>query len=171
MCTAEITALSVLINLSDQLTQPQYSSLCITLSVTMLRAYMILAIVVLMAPAATEELSRTVSCNSSDPSMWATSCCAAPCCWRHVACMHIIHHQVTPCQPGSLCQSNNSTLVPKQHHQALGEHCRPPGPVPDVAAPQHTRDRDNSSKWLLKDRPTHAALQFPNQTTAVGYPI
>jgi hypothetical protein len=79
-------------------------------------------------------------------------------------------HQVTPCQPGSLCQSNNSTLVPKQHHQALGKHCSPPGPVPDVAAPQHTRDKDNSSKWLLKDRPTHAALQFRNQTIAVGYP-
>jgi hypothetical protein len=79
------------------------------------------------------------------------------------------HHQVTPCQPGSLCQSNNSTLVPKQHHQTLGKHCSPPGPVPDVAAPQQTRDKDNSSKWLLKDRPTHAALQFRNQTTAVGY--
>jgi hypothetical protein len=39
--------------------------------------------------------------------------------------------------------------------------------VPDVAAPQQTRDKDNSSKWLLKDRPTHAALQFQNQTTAV----
>jgi hypothetical protein len=36
------------------------------------------------------------------------------------------HHQVTPCQPGSLCQSNNSTLVPKQHHQTLGKHCSPP---------------------------------------------
>jgi hypothetical protein len=36
------------------------------------------------------------------------------------------HHQVTPCQPGSLCQSNNSTLVTKQHHQTLGEHCSPP---------------------------------------------
>ena len=83
---------------------------------------------------------------------------------------HHHHHQVTPCQPGSLCQSNNSTLVPKQHHQTLGKHCSPPGPVPDVAAPQHTRDKDNSSKWLLKDRPTHAALQFRNQTTAVGYP-
>jgi hypothetical protein len=69
-----------------------------------------------------------------------------------------------------LCQSNNSTLVPKQHHQTLGKHCSPPGPVPDVAAPQQTRDKDNSSKWLLKDRPTHAALQFQNQTTAVGYP-
>jgi hypothetical protein len=38
--------------------------------------------------------------------------------------------------------------VPKQHHQTLGEHCCPPGPVPDVAAPQHTRDKHNSSKWL-----------------------
>jgi hypothetical protein len=62
-----------------------------------------------------------------------------------------------------MCQSNKSTLVPKQHHQTLGERCSPPGPVPDVAAPQHTRDKDNSSKRLLKDRPTHAALQFPNQ--------
>jgi hypothetical protein len=87
-----------------------------------------------------------------------------------VAAHHHHHHQVTPCQPGSLCQSNNSTLVPKQHHQTLGERCSPPGPVPDVAAPQHTRDKDNSSKWLLKDRPTHAALQFPNQTTAARYP-
>jgi hypothetical protein len=81
-------------------------------------------------------------------------------------CPHL-HHQVTPCQPGSLCQSNKSTLVPKQHHQTLGEHCSTPGLVPDVAAPQHTRDKDNSSKRLLKDCPTHAALQFPNQTTAV----
>jgi hypothetical protein len=86
-----------------------------------------------------------------------------------VACLVHHHHQVTPCRPGSLCQSNNSTLVPKQHHQTLGKHCSPPGPVPDVVAPQHTRDKDNSSKWLLKDRPTHAALQFRNQTTAVGY--
>jgi hypothetical protein len=59
-----------------------------------------------------------------------------------------------------MCQSNLSTLVPKQHHQKLGEHCSTPGPVPDVAAPQHTRDKDNSSKRLLKDRPTHAVLQF-----------
>jgi hypothetical protein len=86
-----------------------------------------------------------------------------------ISMMTSCHHQGTPCQPGSLCQSNNSTLVPKQHHQTLEEHCSPPGPVPDVA-PQHTRDKDNSSKWLLKDRLTHAALQFPNQTTAVGYP-
>jgi hypothetical protein len=91
--------------------------------------------------------------------------------WQALACsVALYHHQVTPCQPGSLCQSNNSTLVPKQHHQTLGEHCSPSGPVPDVAAPHHTRDKDNSSKWLLKDHPTHAALQFPNQTTAVGYP-
>jgi hypothetical protein len=59
-----------------------------------------------------------------------------PAAWQHTR-PH--HHQVTPCQPGSMCQSNKSTLVPKQHHQTLGEHCSTPEPVPDVAAPQHTR--------------------------------
>jgi hypothetical protein len=60
-------------------------------------------------------------------------CCYCCCCWAllllcmtvspHLGLHH--HHQVTPCQPGSLCQSNNSTLVPKQHHQTLGKHCIP----------------------------------------------
>jgi hypothetical protein len=86
----------------------------------------------------------------------------------------------------SLCASSSSSytlparfLVPKQQFNPgtktappdAGKALQPPGPVPDVAAPQHTRDKDNSSKWLLKDRPKHADVVCMLVAKAVQYSL
>ena len=72
-----------------------------------------------------------------------------------------------------------SQIIVQKQQMYLGAKRTPPGksgralqlpePVPDVAASQYVQG--NSSKQLLKDHPTQADQQIPNQTTAVGLPM
>jgi hypothetical protein len=85
-----------------------------------------------------------------------------------------------------LCQLHASSsytlparfLVPKQQFNPgtktappdAGRALQPPRACAGCGRATTYTGQRQQLKWLLKDRPTHAALQFPNQTTAVGYP-
>lgn len=89
--------------------------------------------------------------------------CYAPKRWEKP----LVYIEIHPCLQVPCAKATNQPRYQISTTRHWERHCSPPGPGPDGAAPQHTRDKDSSSNSSQPSNRCSSCLIVPHARSAV----